>query len=106
MRTLMIVPILVPPVAIGSMFKLMYNHDFGVFNQLLELVGVGPVSWLGSTSLALWSVIAVDIWHWVPFVFLILFAAVEGLSPDLFEAAHVDGATRRQTLRFVVLPLL
>jgi len=106
MRTLMIVPILVPPVAIGSMFKLMYNHDFGVFNQLLGLIGLEPVSGLGSTSLALWSVIAVDIWHWVPFVFLILFAAVEGLPGEVLDAGRVDGADRWQLLRYVTLPLL
>lgn len=105
-RTVAILPILVPPVAIGSMWKLMYNYDFGIFNQTLVALGAMPVNWLGSTSVALWSVIAVDVWHWVPFVFLILFAAVEGLPPDLLEAAHVDGATRRQALRFVVLPLL
>ena len=106
MRTIMIVPILVPPVAIGSMFKLMYNYDFGLFNQLLALVGIGPVSWLGSTSMALWSVIIVDIWHWVPFVFLILFAAVEGLPREVLEAGRVDGANRWQLLRRVTLPLL
>ena len=106
MRTIMIVPILVPPVAIGSMFKLMYNYDFGVFNQMLDLVGIGPISWLGSTSLALWSVILVDIWHWVPFVFLILFAAVEGLPGEVLDAGRVDGANRWQLLRHVTLPLL
>jgi multiple sugar transport system permease protein len=106
MRTLMIIPILVPPVAIGSMFKLMFNHDFGVFNQILGYVGIAPVSWLGSTSLALWSVIVVDVWHWVPFIFLILFAAVEGLPKEVLEAARVDGATRWQLLRRVTLPLL
>jgi len=106
MRTIMIVPILVPPVAIGSMFKLMYNYDFGVFNQMLGLVGIGPISWLGSTSMALWSVILVDIWHWVPFVFLILFAAVEGLPGEVLDAGRVDGANRWQLLRHVTLPLL
>jgi len=106
LRTIMIVPILVPPVAIGSMFKLMYNYDFGLFNQALAAMGIGPVSWLGSTSMALWSVILVDIWHWVPFVFLIMFAAVEGLPRDVLEAGRVDGATRGQLLRHVTLPLL
>lgn len=106
MRTVMIVPILVPPVAIGSMFKLMYNHDFGLFNQMLAAVGLGPMSWLGSPSLALWSVVLVDIWHWVPFVFLILFAAVEGLPREVLEAGRVDGATRWQLLWRVTLPLL
>lgn len=106
MRTIMIIPILVPPVAIGSMFKLMYNYDFGLFNQMLAAIGLGPVSWLGSPSLALWSVVIVDVWHWVPFVFLILFAAVEGLPREVLEAGRVDGATRWQLLWRVTLPLL
>jgi multiple sugar transport system permease protein len=105
-RTVMILPILVPPVAIGSMWKLMYNYDFGVFNQLAMAVGIEPINWLGSTSLALLSVIIVDIWHWTPFVFLILFAAVAGLPVDVLEAARVDGATGWKELRHIVLPLL
>lgn len=105
-RTLMIIPILVPPVAIGSMFKLMFNYDFGLFNQMLGLVGSQPLGWLGSKSLALWSVILVDIWHWVPFMFLILFAAVEGLPREVLEAGRMDGATRWQLLNRVTLPLL
>lgn len=105
-RTVMILPILVPPVAIGSMWKLLFNYDFGVLNQALVALGLPPANWLGSTTLALWSVILVDVWHWVPFVFLILFAAVEALPVDVLEAARVDGATRWQLLRRVTLPLL
>lgn len=105
-RTVMILPILVPPVAIGSMWKLMYNYDFGVFNQALVGLGLSPVNWLGSTSLALASVIVVDVWHWVPFVFLILFAAVEGVPQDVIEAARIDGATSGQVTRRIVIPLL
>jgi multiple sugar transport system permease protein len=105
-RTAMILPILVPPVAIGSMWKLMYNYDFGVFNQALVALGAAPVNWLGSTSVALASVIAVDIWHWVPFVFLILFAAVEGIPSDVIEAARIDGASTVQIARRVMIPLL
>ncbi len=105
-RTVMILPILVPPVAIGSMWKLMYNYDFGLFNQIAMSLGIEPVNWLGSTSLALLSVILVDIWHWTPFVFLILFAAVEALPVDVLEAGRVDGATGWQALRHLILPLL
>jgi multiple sugar transport system permease protein len=46
------------------------------------------------------------VWHWVPFVFLILFAAVEGLPVELLEAARVDGATRWQAVRLIIVPLL
>ena len=105
-RTVMILPILVPPVAIGSMWKLMYNYDFGMFNQAMVALGMSPVNWLGSTSLALLSVILVDIWHWVPFAFLILFAAVEGIPVDVIEAARIDGASSWQIARRVMIPLL
>jgi multiple sugar transport system permease protein len=105
-RTVMVLPILVPAVAIGSMWKLMYNYDFGVFNQALSGLGLAPVNWLGSTSVALAAVILVDIWHWVPFVFLILFAAVEGVPTDVIEAARIDGATNRQITWRIIIPLL
>jgi multiple sugar transport system permease protein len=52
------------------------------------------------------ALVLVDVWHWVPFIFLILFAAVEGLPKEVLEAARVDGATRWQLLRRVTLPLL
>jgi multiple sugar transport system permease protein len=105
-RTLMILPILVPPVAIGSMWKLMYNYDFGVFNQLLDLCGLDPIGFLSEQRYALASVIVVDVWHWTPFMFLILFAGVEGLPREVMEAARVDGASTWQTVRKVVAPLM
>lgn len=105
-RTVMILPILLPAVAIGSMWKLMYNYDFGLFNQIAGLFGIGPLNWLGDTSWALLSVVIVDIWHWTPFVFLILFAAIETLPQDVLEACRVDGATSWQTIRLIILPLL
>ena len=106
LRTVMIIPILVPPVAIGSMWKLMYNYEFGVFNQAAAALGLAPVDWLGSPNLALWSVILVDVWHWVPFVFLILFAAVEALPREVLEAARVDGASTWTMIRKIIIPLM
>jgi multiple sugar transport system permease protein len=106
MRTILIVPILMPPVAIGSMWKLMYSFDFGVLNQIVTALGLYPVNWLGSTSLALMSVIIVDVWHWTPFVFLILFAAVEGLPSEVIEAARIDGATNWDLVFKIIIPLL
>ncbi|MEO1249850.1 MAG: sugar ABC transporter permease [Pseudomonadota bacterium] len=106
MRTAMIIPILVPPVAIGSMWKLMYNYDFGIFNQVLEFFGLPAVGWLSNPNIALISVIIMDIWHWVPFVFLILFASVEGLPKEILEASRVDGATTWQTVRRIIIPMM
>lgn len=106
MRTVLIVPILMPPVAIGSMWKLMYSLDFGVLNQIATAVGLPPVNWLGSTSFALYSIVLVDVWHWTPFVFLILFAAVEGLPKEVIEAARIDGARNRDLVFKIIVPLM
>lgn len=105
-RTAMILPILVPPVAIGAMWKLVYNYDFGILNQALGLIGIDRIQWLSSADLALWSVVLVDVWHWTPLVFLILFAGVEGLPGEVIEAARVDGATTAQIVRRIILPLM
>lgn len=105
-RTIMILPVLLPAVAIGSMWKLMYNYDFGLFNQIMGVVGLDPVNWIGDTRWALLAVVVVDVWHWTPFVFLILFAAIEALPQDVLEAGRVDGASTWQTIRLVILPLL
>jgi len=105
-RTVFILPILVPGIVIGAIWKLMYNFDFGVLNQILGLFGVRPIDWLGSTATALAAVIAVDVWHWTPFVFLLMLAGLESLPQDVYEAARVDGATFLQELRYVTLPLM
>jgi len=105
-RTIMILPVLLPAVAIGSMWKLMYNYDFGLFNQIVGVFGLDPVNWIGDTRWALFAVVVVDVWHWTPFVFLILFAAIEALPQDVLEACRVDGASTWQTIRLVILPLL
>lgn len=105
-RTLIILPLLVPPVAIGSMWRLIFNYEFGVINQFLGLLTLDPVNWLGDSRFALMSVIIVDVWHWVPFIFLILFAAVEGIPADVIEAGRIDGATQAQITRYIIMPML
>jgi len=105
-RAVFMVPILIPPVAIGVIWRLMYDYNYGIINQLLALIGItGPV-WTGDPKLALISVMIVDIWHWTSFLFLILLAGVESLPQELIEAAKVDGASEIQVYRHILLPLL
>ena len=73
-RTIFVLPILIPGIVIGAMWKLMYNFDFGMINQVTGLFGILPRDFLGERFLALASVIVVDIWHWTPFCFLLLLA--------------------------------
>jgi len=84
----------------------MYNPDFGIINQALTAIGLPGRDWLGDGALAFPSVIVVDIWHWTPFVFLLLLAGIEALPQDTYEAARVDGASAWQELRYVTLPMM
>lgn len=105
-RTVFILPILIPGIVIGAMWKLMYNFDFGLINAMLAGIGIGPQDWLGDTSTALLAVIVVDIWHWTPFCFLLMLAGIESLPQDMYEAARIDGATPLQELVYITLPLM
>ena len=105
-RAIFLLPILVPGIVIGAMWKLMYNFDFGVINQLATMVAIAPRDWLGGAATALLAVIFVDIWHWTPFCFLLLLTGLESLPQDVYEAARVDGATWWQELWHVTLPLM
>ncbi|WP_159587991.1 carbohydrate ABC transporter permease [Chelativorans xinjiangense] len=105
-RAIFILPILIPGIVIGAIWKLMLNYDFGLINQGLALLGVMQHDWLGSAETALLSVIVVDIWHWTPFCFLLFLAGIESLPQDIFEAAKVDGAKPWQEFRYITLPLM
>jgi multiple sugar transport system permease protein len=105
-RSIFILPILVPGIVIGAIWQLMYNFDFGVLNQITGLAGLPAVDWLGNGATALAAVIAVDVWHWTPFVFLLMLAGLESLPQDVYEAAHVDGASLVDELRYITLPLM
>jgi multiple sugar transport system permease protein len=105
-RTIIMIPILVPPVAIGTVWRLMYNFDFGIINRFLIWIGLPPQTWIADPVLAMPSVMVVDIWHWVAFVFLLMLAGVESLPRETMEAARVDGASDWQLLRYVIFPLM
>jgi ABC-type spermidine/putrescine transport system permease subunit II len=103
-RTIFILPILIPGIVVGAMWKLLLNFDFGLINQLVGLAGFDPVNWLGAKETALASVILVDIWHWTPFCFLVLLAALQGGVPGggrpafevrLHKLYNPEGVTQR-----------
>ena len=105
-RAIFVLPILIPGIVIGAIWKLMLNYDFGLANQVIGLVGLGPHDWLGDPRTALLSVIVVDIWHWTPFCFLLFLAGLESLPQDVFEATKIDGASAWQELVHVTIPMM
>lgn len=109
-RSIYMIPLLIPAIAIGTMWRLMYDANYGVINQLLLDLGLMEYQnlplWTADPDMALISVMIVDVWHWTSFLFLIMLAGVESLPQELGEAARVDGANERQIYRYVYLPLL
>jgi multiple sugar transport system permease protein len=105
-RAVFLLPILIPGIVIGAIWKLMYNYDFGLINQVVGLVGLAPQDWLGQQGTALLSVIVVDIWHWTPFCFLLMLAGIESLPQEVHEAATIDGASGMQELLHITLPMM
>jgi multiple sugar transport system permease protein len=105
-RVIVILPILIPPIAIGVMWLMIVNYNYGSLNELLAVFGITGPAWLNTAALAFPTIIVVDIWHWISFMFLIILAGLESLPLELNEAARIDGATEMQLIRFVTLPLL
>ena len=105
-RSILITPMLLTPVAVGLTYRFMFDTDLGVINWFLNLLGIEKVNWLGSQTSALFAVIIVDSWQSVPFVMLLVLAALTAISPSLYEAARVDGANSSQIFRRLTLPLI
>jgi multiple sugar transport system permease protein len=107
-RALLLVPMMLPPVVVGVVWRLMLNPNFGAVNGTLKGAGVNTtaLTWTASPKLALASVICVDIWQWTPFMFLVLLAGLQAIPQEPYEAALIDGSSRWQTFQHVTLPLL
>lgn len=106
-RSLIFFVWLLPPVVSGSIWRFMFNGtENGVFNGLLNIAGRSgdPVAFLTENPLAMGAITVVNTWAGVPFVAIVLVAALQGVPVDLYEAARVDGANATQRFRDITLP--
>ena len=105
---LAVLPLVVPPVAVGVVARLIYAPSYGVLNVLLQGAGIthSEILWLGVPLLAMTSIASVDIWQWTPFVYLVLFAGLQTVPRESIEAAQVDGATWWTQFRYIELHYL
>lgn len=108
LRTLALFPFIAPPVAVAMIWRLIYEPNAGLINYYLRQIGLtnAPIAFLGNPNLALLSLIAIDVWQWTPFVFLLALAALQALPREPYEAASVDGASPLQTFVYVTLPMV
>ena len=105
-KLLLLLPLVATPVAIGIVFNLFYDPTIGLANFMLKSVGLPQGLWVSSAATVIPSLIIVDVWQWTPMITLIVLAGLAGLSNEPFEAAHVDGASEWQILRYVTIPMV
>lgn len=98
-------PIVISATAIGLIFKLFYNYNGGMLNQLLEALDMTPVNWL-APGIAFIMVAIPTLWSYVGFYFVIILTGINGISGDVYEAADIDGCTKFKQVFYITLPLL
>ena len=104
MRTIYYLPVVISGVAAGLIAQWMFNENIGVVNELLGLVGLGPVSWQSSPAWAMTSVVLLTLWVGVGFNMVVYLAALQGIPREYYDASAVDGANSVQQFRHVTLP--
>jgi multiple sugar transport system permease protein len=103
---ILLCPLLMNPVIVGLIWRMFLHPTLGIMNYLLSLLSIEPVNWLGSTKVALWTIVMVDIWHQVSFMVVLLLAGLASLPKEPYEAARVDGAGTVKAFWHITLPLM
>jgi multiple sugar transport system permease protein len=106
LRALFLVPWLLPLIVSSSTWAWMLNSENGIVNSVIEAFGGEQINWLTSPDTALIAVIIANIWLGIPFNLVILYAGLQQVSPELYEAASLDGATAREQFWHITFPLL
>ncbi|QCL96879.1 carbohydrate ABC transporter permease [Agrobacterium tumefaciens] len=105
-RTVAVMPFMMPPVVVGMMAIVILDPAVGVANWLLGEVGIGPSLWLADPKWVLLTVAAVDTWQWSPLIGLLVLGGLQSLPTKVFEAAEIDGVIGWKRLVHITLPLL
>lgn len=105
-RSAYFTPTMLPMIAAANLWLFFYTPGLGVLDNITALFGMPSTNWLGQPQTALWSVVVVTIWKEAGFFMIFYLAALQGLAPDLRDAARIEGASRWQYGRRVLWPLL
>jgi multiple sugar transport system permease protein len=108
LRGIVILPWVMPGVIAGMVWRLIYDPQLGLLNHYLQTLGIinQPLTWLSSPTMALYAVIFAAIWKGFPFSTIMYLAGLQGVPPELYEAAEIDGANERKKLFHVTLPCI
>ena len=105
LRVLIVIPWILSELVVAYIWLFLYQPN-GVINDGLMALGLPAVSWLSAQTGAIWALVLTNIWFGVPFTMLMMGAALITISPEVYEAATVDGASRWQVFRWIIWPLI
>jgi multiple sugar transport system permease protein len=105
-RTLFILPMMIAPIAVGLVWRYIFDAQFGLINAVLALFDIAPMAWLADPTLAFVAIVIADIWQWTPFVFIMMVAALANVDSAVIEASRIDGARWWQMTFLVKLPMI
>ncbi len=104
LRTVSLIPTLLPPVTVALIWQIMFSNNYGIINKLIGGIGIAPVNWLMDVNTAFYAILAIDIWQYAPFAFLLIYASLQSVPQGQYEAAKIDGAGVIQQFYYVTLP--
>lgn len=104
MRTLLLLPYLLHAVTVALSWRMMLSANYGIINQFLKGLGLPVFNWFMDTKTAFGTILLIDVWQNVPFVFLLLYASLQSVSENQYEAARIDGAGFFQQFWYITLP--
>ena len=106
MRTLLLLPYLLPAVTVALSWRMMLSPNYGIVNQILTTLNLPVYNWFSDIQTAFGMLVLIDVWQNTPFVFLLLYAALQSVPQAQYEAAKIDGASRFKTMIYVTIPNL
>ncbi len=106
-RTAFFFPYVASLVAVGAVWNMLFQPEFGPINEFLKFIGIqNPPRWCASTDWAMTVIVIVSVWKYMGYYMVVYLAALQGISKDLYEAASIDGATGFNKFRYITIPML
>ncbi len=107
-RTIYFIPVIMSTVVIGQLWMKIYHPDYGMLNIILKNIGLGKYAhaWIADPKTALFAVFVPIIWQYIGYHMLLMYAAIKSVSPDIYEAAKIDGASEFKMATAITIPLI
>lgn len=106
MRTILLLPNLLPPVTAALIWKIMLSNNYGIINEFLRFMHIPVFNWFFDTRTAMPVIILIDVWQCMLFVFLLIYASLQTVPQTLYEAAKIDGANKWHEFRYITMPCI